>query len=473
MASPTRAYSLPAFKLRRSDRVRPFDLKVWFAAVGLVAIAAISIFSGFLLSNLLTDRMLRQEAQLTLEFVQSVVLADKPDRAFAHGNGISEAQRSTFEHIGRMPYVLRANLYSAERRLVWSSDPSLIGKQFGEPNPELERSLVGELVVNEESPEDEADRPKSEHENLETGANNYFVEIYIPIWDAQHREILGAMEFYKNPRVLFEALQTGKRMIWAGAMIGGIFLFLALFSMILRADNLIRSQQARLVESERLAAVGELGSAVAHGIRNPLTAIRSSAELALEGDPDLARESARDIMAEVDRLEQWVRELLSYSRPVAGAPSTLEIVPLLKRCAGEFGREMEKQGIACRLDLQPGLPPIRGDAVLLAQVLNSLIANAMEAMQGGREDAGARIAISASPLEAGRRVEVTIADNGAGMSKNQLELAFKPFFTTKTKGLGVGLPLAKRIIERFGGTITLASAPGKGTTVRLQFPAIQ
>jgi two-component system, NtrC family, sensor histidine kinase HydH len=475
MASPTRilGFSLPALSLpwrRPSTPAKPFDLRSWFAVVGLVAIAALSIFAAMLLSRFLTERMLRQEAVLTMQFVQSVVLVEKPERVFAGGaDSASDSTREAFEHIARMPDVIRANLYSAQRRLVWSSDHSLIGKQF-ENNPELDRSLAGELTVNEEDPEEEAAHPKAEHVNLDPGAN-YFVEIYIPVWDSKHTRVAGDVELYKNPRALFDALQAGKRLIWAGALAGGLFLFLALFSMIRRADNLIRHQQERLVESERLAAVGELGSAVAHSIRNPLTAIRSSAELALEGDPDLSRESARDIMAEVDRLEQWVRELLSYSRPVAGKLSTIEVLPVLLRCSTQYAREMDKRGIRCVVDLPPTLPAIQGDPLLLAQVVNSLIANAIEAIQGDGPRENATVSISAAAE--GKRVQVTIADNGPGMSAEQRQRAFKPFFTTKSKGLGVGLPLAKRIIERFAGSISISSEPGMGTSVLLQFHSIE
>lgn len=476
MASPLPASGVPlagagAEGRRATDKARPFDLRAWFAVVGLVSIAALSILAAALLSRFMTDRMLRQEAILTQEFVQTVFLVQDAARVFALGpeagpKGTPEA----FEHISHLPDVLRANLYSAERRLVWSSDATLIGKQF-DGNPELDRTLAGEIVVNEEDPDHEAAHGKSEHENLAERVD-YFVEIYVPVRDQKQGRVLGAVELYKNPRALFEAIRDGTRLIWAGALAGGVFLFLALFSMIRRADNLIRSQQERLVESERLAAVGELGSAVAHGIRNPLTAIRSSAELALEGDPELSRDAARDIMAEVDRLEQWVRELLSYSRPVAGKLGAIDVAPVLRRCWGDYEHQMEKRGIARRLDLPPGLPQIQGDGMLLSQVVGSLLANAMEAISGDGRSRG-EIALTGEATDGGKGLRITVADDGPGMTRDQLERAFRPFYTTKTKGLGVGLPLAKRIIERFGGSITIDSQPARGTTVVLQFPTVQ
>jgi signal transduction histidine kinase len=453
------------------DRSGPFDLRAWFAVVGLVSIAALSILAAALLSRFMTDRMLRQEAILTQEFVQTVFLVQDAAKVFASGpEAGAKGTPESFEHISQLPDVLRANLYSADRWLVWSSDAALIGQQF-DANPELDRTLAGEIVVNEEEGDHKSDHAKSEHANLADRVD-YFVEIYVPVWDDKHSRVLGAVELYKNPRPLFEAIRDGTRLIWTGALVGGVFLFLALFSMIRRADNLIRSQQERLVESERLAAVGELGSAVAHGIRNPLTAIRSSAELALEGDPELSREAARDIMDEVDRLEQWVRELLSYSRPVAGKLGAIDVVPVLRRCVGDYVHQMEKRGIAHRLDLPDGLPQIHGDAMLLSQVIGSLLANAIEAISGDGRSSGA-MAVTVAATDGGKGLRIAVADDGPGMTPDQIGRAFKPFYTTKTKGLGVGLPLAKRIIERFGGSISINSEPARGTAVVLQFPTVQ
>ena len=111
------------------------------------------------------------------------------------------------------------------------------------------------------------------------------------------------------------------------------------------------------------------------------------------------------------------------------------------------------------------LPPVAADPLMLGQVFNSLIANAVEAIERN-----GRIALSVE-REDEQRLRVSIQDNGPGMSRDQLAGAFKPFHTTKAKGIGLGLPLAKRIVERFGGSIALASEPGKGTTIEILLPS--
>lgn len=440
---------------------RPFQLSRWFGLVGLVAIASISVVAALLLSRFLTDRMLRQEAVLTMQFIHSVVQVENAAPFFGQGRGDSQEIRSLFHHVHRMEDVLRVSAHDRARTVIWSTDKELVGRRFSD-NPELERALEGELVVHgDRIGGQEAEHAKREHVGL-TDQDGYFVEMYFPIRD-ERGAVMGAVELYKTPHALFEAIQTGERAIWAGAILSGLFLYLVMFWRIRRADALISEQQERLVQSETLAAVGEMGSAVAHGIRNPLAAIRTSAELALDTPDPANREAAADIIGEVDRLETWVRDLLSYARPVSGLAKPVDVSRLAGEALANFDREAARRGIATELRVDPRLPSVSADPLLLGQVIGSVLANAFEALgQGGR--------IEVTTHWEDDKVCVAVCDDGPGMAPDKLARIFKPFYTTKAKGLGVGLPLAKRIVERFGGDIRVGSAPGKGTTVTLCLP---
>ena len=434
------------------------NLSRWFALVGLLSIASISAISGWLLSGFLTERLLQQEARLTHEFVESVVNVED-GRAF-----FADVQRppapewlELVAHISQLPDVLRANLYSPRCIIVWSSDPTLIGREFKD-NPELARALRGELVAHGGEGE------KREHDKL-AGRYPYFVEIYSPVWDHARGEVIGVVELYKTPTALFAAISAAQRAVWLGAALAGGFLYAALFWLVRRADLLIRAQRERLVQSETLAALGEMSSAVAHGIRNPLATIRSSAELALESEPADWRSAARDIVAQVDRLDAWVRELLSYSEPLGGRLEPIAVGNLLWESLGNFARELDRRRIQLSARVGSALPPVAADSLMLGQVFNSLIANAVEAVERD-----GRIVVTAERAADGH-LRVSICDSGPGMSREQIEHAFKPFHTTKAKGLGIGLALARRIVERFGGSISLASEPGSGTTVDVLLPA--
>jgi signal transduction histidine kinase len=168
-------------------------------------------------------------------------------------------------------------------------------------------------------------------------------------------------------------------------------------------------------------------------------------------------------MAQSDRLAHWVGQYLTLAPDEAeGEPADLPSV--LATVRANHATELERHGIAWEEDVAPGLAPLGIAAGPLEQVLNGLVTNAIQAMAGGGR-------ITATTRPAGRcRVELRIADTGRGMSEEQLARAFTPFMTTKPSGLGLGLSLARRIVERHGGRITLESAPSIGTTAILTLP---
>jgi signal transduction histidine kinase len=449
----------------RSADLRTFNLSRWFAIVGLVSITIISGLSGWAMSHFFSQTMLRQEGELTQEFIQTLVITERSLQSYFVGGIDQDSQEleAALEHIARMTDMLRANVYNRDRRIIWSSDPQLMGQQFG-ANDELDESLAGQLVVHTEEGEDQSGAGKAEHGDLAT-RSDLFIEIYVPVRAPGSDTVIGVIEFYKNPQKLFVALKTMRGYIVLGAALAGVFLFLALASLVRRADLLMQAQERRLIDAETLATIGEMSSAVAHGIRNPLASIRSSAELALEADGDVARDAAADIVAESDRLEAWVRELLSYSRPLDEQPQALSVRPLIDRCLDEFSRELERLRIATEVQIAPGLPTVQGNPLLLGQVIHSLVANAIEAME---HDGTLRLLAQAGPGNG--ELTLIVGDTGPGMDENQRLRAGKPFFTTKPHGLGVGLALARRIIERYGGRLEIDSVPGRGTNIRLVLP---
>lgn len=463
MPQPTRS-AAPAFPLTR-----------WFGGVALLAIAVIAASSVWLLGWFVTQRMLLQEATLTRDFVQSLVAAETPlQEVLARPEaGIPEEAELAFQHIARMPDVLRANVYDRQRMVVWSSDRSLRGRRFG-PNEELDQALAGAVVV-EKKTRDERVNGKAEYESL-AQPDELFVELYVPVLDVKTGAVAGAVEFYKNPRGLMHILAQLRRYMLAGAVLFGVLLFVALFGLVRRADRLIQAQQRRLVESETYAALGEMSSAVAHGIRNPLAAMRSSAELIAEtargparaGDAAVTQEAARDIVEQSDRLGAWLRELLAYTRPGDGETQPLALGPLVGSCLQEFAREIERRKVNARAELAEGLPPVQADALCVGQVLRSVLANALEAVPDG-----GRITVSAQADTARGQMLLQVRDNGSGIARAERARVGQPFFTTKAHGMGVGLALARRVLERHGGRLHIASEPGRGTVVSISLRLAQ
>jgi signal transduction histidine kinase len=233
----------------------------------------------------------------------------------------------------------------------------------------------------------------------------------------------------------------------------------------------LRQTQAKLVQSEKLASIGEMSAAVAHGLRNPLASLRAAAQFALKRpESPASREQLGAIIDEVDRLDRRITHLLSFSRPAPFHPMRESVAQLVEGVLPAFTQLLAERKVELTVDVPAGLPPVLVDPMQMEQTLVEVVSNALDAMpNGGRLSIGARN----EPVEPGGRsnVVIRIADTGVGISGEALPRVIEPFFTTRADGTGLGLAIAKRYVEQNGGRLEIASRPGAGTTVSVRLPA--
>jgi signal transduction histidine kinase len=232
-------------------------------------------------------------------------------------------------------------------------------------------------------------------------------------------------------------------------------------------ENLERTQ-AQLVQSEKLASIGEMSAAVAHGLRNPLASLRAAAQL-VQRHPEApsSAEHLKAIVEEVDRLDRRISHLLSFSRPAPFHPLQESVPRLVQGLLPAFSKLLQERGIELQLDLSPALPDVRVDPMQLEQALVEIVSNALDAMpQGGRLRIGA--SLNGDGKGAGE-VSIEITDTGPGIPDQVLPAVCEPFFTTRQEGTGLGLAIAKRYVEQNRGRLEIVSRPG-WTTVRVWLP---
>jgi signal transduction histidine kinase len=273
------------------------------------------------------------------------------------------------------------------------------------------------------------------------------------------------VEIYKEPVGLLEGIRRGQTLVWSSLLIAGALIVATLFLVARRAAMVMADQQKRLVDSETLVVIGEMALAVAHGIRNPLAAIRCNAELILGEVPERSKTQLEDVIRQADRLSSWLRDLLLFSRPLEpeAAAEKVNLVEVLRESVESFASRCAQAGIGVEwIDAEVEIPPVIGNRMLLLQAINSIIANAVEVMSGG-----GKLTLCCILEMSQRRVRVIIADTGRGMSEERLALAFKPFNTSKPHGMGIGLTLVKRTLERYGGGVHIESRENMGTRVKL------
>ncbi|HXH28785.1 MAG TPA: HAMP domain-containing sensor histidine kinase, partial [Candidatus Polarisedimenticolia bacterium] len=224
---------------------------------------------------------------------------------------------------------------------------------------------------------------------------------------------------------------------------------------------------AERLRAERTLAFAQMARGIVHDVRTPLASIRGLAELLLEraAPTDASRPHLRTIIGEVDRLTGLTGDLLQMSRDAPPlCREALSIDDLVRRTLASLDVRLRQRGVTVELDLDPAAR-ISADAPRLVRVLHNLVANALDAMS-----AGGTLAITGRPIPP--IVRLIVRDTGGGMPEEVRARVFEPFFTHgKRGGTGLGMAIARTIIEEHGGTIRLESSPGCGTTVTIDLPA--
>jgi signal transduction histidine kinase len=219
-------------------------------------------------------------------------------------------------------------------------------------------------------------------------------------------------------------------------------------------------------QAERLAAIGNTVARVAHEMANRLLIIGGFARSIEKRPEDVQRvkDRSRTIFEEVRKLEDMIRDMMDYSKPVRLEPQVLSLNPMLEETLERF-REHLPRSVRIETEFHPDVPRVSIDPERIEQVLLNLLRNAVEAMD-------ARGAVSVSTATYGNGAIIRIRDEGPGIPEEARKRIFDPFYTTKKKGNGRGLAICKQIVEEHGGTIQFESAIGQGTCFSIHLPGV-
>lgn len=238
-----------------------------------------------------------------------------------------------------------------------------------------------------------------------------------------------------------------------------------------RTRSELEQSQELLVNSEKMVLVGKLATEVAHSIRNPMTSINMRL-FSLKRNLSLTEVQQEDfevVSEEMRRLDNIVRNFLEFSKPHKLKKQRLDVSKIIDTTLDLLCYRLELHSVNVVRQQGPHLPSVDGDAALLKEVFVNLMVNACEAMENGGE-----IVITEEEALAeniGRALLIKVADNGPGMSEELQKRVLEPFETTKPEGTGLGLFIAVRIIKEHGGTLSLHSIEGEGTTFIITLPA--
>jgi signal transduction histidine kinase len=239
------------------------------------------------------------------------------------------------------------------------------------------------------------------------------------------------------------------------------------------ANENLKRAEAEVRRSERLAALGQLTAGLAHELRNPMSTMKTSAELlsrsigdGAAGDGNaVAREMAGYIRDEVDRTNSLITRFLDFARPQHLKMEKGDLAAMLDHAIEQFEREKSDAAASVTVfkNYSPDIPPIAFDAELLERVIYNLVMNAAQA-----SPPGGIVTVKTRCVE--DQVEIAVIDRGTGIDPANRESIFNPFFTTKSAGVGLGLAIVSKIVDEHGGRITVESTPGEGSVFLVFLP---
>ena len=448
-----------------------------FAVYSFVCIGIMTAALWFLVSHYLINQILDREWQTTAQMVRADVrkFLEEYDFKAQDRKSVGPKFVALLEHMRLSPEILRFRVYNPKSVVIWSDDKRLVGKSF-EDNPQLKNALRGEVIADLSSVKEFED---ARGQPLGSTA----VQIYVPIYSESGKELLGVFETYRRSEGVFQAIHEARLIVLLGAVGGGLLLYISLFVIVRQAARKIAEQQenllkmqSELVVSQRMAVMGEMAAAVAHGIGNPLSSIRAATQVAMldaasaDGSEtgEKMKVNLQSIMQQVDRVQKRMQGLLNFAKPLEPRPVQLEVNSIVREIMETLRARFKDAGVELKLDLNAALPQVPSDANHLEQALMGVITNALEATPKGGS-----VTIRTQSVDhggEGHAVRLSIEDTGEGIPSENRERVFEPFFTTKPHGTGIGLPLAKKFIERNGGAIGISASSGIGTKLEITLP---
>lgn len=286
-------------------------------------------------------------------------------------------------------------------------------------------------------------------------SDQYFMSAYIPILNDFDETV--AILVVDAPLKFFTTLRNFEvGTIYLG--ISGVVILIVFSLIILTATRRLFRVEDRMKEQERLAHLGQMAATVAHEIRNPLSIMKGTAEVLRKKYQQLSDEMLTYIPDEIDRLNRLVNDFLQFARQ---RPLHIEKVDIQDIFA-EFKHQLRDPRL--HLETKTGLHKVIGDRDAIRQILLNLVQNALDAI--GERD---RVEINVENLsEKNDWLTLTVQDNGPGISEQDMEKIFDPFYSQKSSGSGLGLTISKQLAEQMGGNITIESRVGQGTLVKVK-----
>lgn len=463
------------------ERIKPFKLVKFFTFTSLIVILLGSLALSMVIAHRAETVLIKKSEDYALLMAENlnhqVFLQFIVPAAFQFGQVIQLRNKALFERLDQVVRntlhsfsVETVNIYDRKDNVIfYSFDEGLVGKkEVG--GIDYQQAILGNSTSR-------LIRRESFFSTLVGTPKESELRTYVPLRAEKplsniEGPILGVFEIVQNLSDDYQTIADFKnRIMMTSILIMGL-LFVVLRYIVKRGEKIIEKRagerlllKEKLNQAERLASLGEMVAAVSHEIRNPLGIISSTAEL-LKGK--LALDDPQNnlpdvIVEEAKRLNRIVTEFLDFARPPSLQVMTCNVGEILEKNLDFLSPAIQEKGFEIRKRFATHVPDMLGDSSLLYRAFLNLVMNAIQAMPDGGT-------IFIEVAARNNTLTCEFSDEGPGIPEETLKKIWDPFFTTKDKGSGLGLPIVKKIIEGHGGTVTINNGPEKGAQVIVTLP---
>ena len=449
-----------------------------FAGISFLMIIAMVLGTGFTQAPFFRQTIIDREAAIVQDLVYALTVDQHVTESDLYNYTDAEARQrfdQAFKTLVNLPDTARIKVFNRDNTIIWSNDPNLVGTQrTGHPD-RLALAMQGKVqaVFNEAM------------NKLDTSSQGKHsdgtIECYVPIFSHSsakpESQVIGVLSLYRNPHELNQTIQHGLYLLWAIIGSGGLILYLALykvFSMVYLRQQVaeselskLTSEHERVVQIEKMSAMGELVGEIAHQLNNPLVGVINLSQLAEREINDPQR--VAELLAEVRKAGMECRDIVQRILRI-NQISRSTLLPTNIRELVQDTITFCHQSIDLRHAVDftaPEQPVILNvDAVLMRQALFNLIHNAILSMPGSP------VRVTLALTERGRvaGVQLSVTDTGPGFDAKTASKLFKPFFTTRSNGTGLGLSVAQHISMKHGGLFLAENRPEGGACFSIWLP---
>jgi signal transduction histidine kinase len=450
-----------------------------FAAISLLTIIATVVGTSLIQTAFFRQSIIDREAAIVRDVVNAsawqhgLSAADMQDYS---GANAKKRLDESFDPLRRLPGTERIRVFNRDNVVIWSDDKSrLVGKKRTANLEHLTRAMGGEVqaVFNVLKHDVNSEQPASTSESI---------ECYVPVFVREAADdaptVIGVLALYRDPQDLNRTIQQGLWLLWTVTGVMGLILFVALYKVF---DVVYSRQQTaeskfskltleheRIVQIEKMSAMGELVGEIAHQLNNPLVGVINLTQLAERQAKNPERVS--ELLAEVRRAGTECRDIVQRilrinqsSRSTRQATDISELVQdTIAFCHHSIAL---KHSVAYPQPAQKHVLDV--DPVLIRQALFNLIHNAILAAP----DKQVHVALDMAERDSARGILLSVTDSGPGFDRETAAKLFKPFFTTRASGTGLGLSVAQHIAMKHGGVVLAENLAAGGARFSIWLPA--